>query len=65
MTTFTQIILLILIPVLGWFLYSYIRKNPQAFSRENLGNSFFTLGILALILIAFIAICVWGLKNFS
>lgn len=40
-----------------------IRSNPQMFTRKNLSRSFFTLGILALILIVFIALLVWFLRN--
>jgi len=42
----------------GWFLYRYVRSNPEAFSSANLSKSFFTLGILALLLIGFVAVCV-------
>lgn len=40
--------------LMGWLLYRQIRGNPQAFSKENLNKSLFTLGILALGLIFFI-----------
>jgi hypothetical protein len=53
-----QILSIIGAVVLIWFLIGYIRRNPQAFSKENLNRSFFTLGILALFLIAVVAICV-------
>lgn len=39
-----------------------VRRNPQMFSKENISRSFFSLGILALILIAFIALLVWFLR---
>ena len=47
---------------LGWMMYRYVRANPQAFSSANLGKSFYTLGILAVLLIAFIAFCVFLLR---
>lgn len=40
--------------LMAWLLYRHVRTNPQAFSKENLSKSFFTLGILALGLIGFI-----------
>lgn len=42
----------------AWLIYRSFRNNPQAFSRESIGKSVFTIGILALILIAFIALLV-------
>jgi biotin transporter BioY len=47
----------------GWLLYRSIRGNPQAYSRENINKSVYTLGILALILIAFIGLIILLLKN--
>ena len=40
-----------------------IRSNPQMFTREKLSKSFFTLGILALLLIGFIALVVFWLRS--
>jgi hypothetical protein len=62
MTAFSQIILILLALFIGWSLYKYIRVNPQIFSRENLGKSFYSMGILALILIGFIVLLVVLLK---
>jgi hypothetical protein len=63
MHTLTQILILLLAGFLGWQLYKYVKANPQAFSRDNLNKSFFTLGILALLLIGFIALCVMILRS--
>ena len=41
-----------------WFGFYIIRKNPDVFSRDNLGKSFYTLGILGLLLIAVVWVCV-------
>lgn len=57
-----KIFLVIGAALLGWFLYRQIRGNPQAFSKDNLSKSFFTLGILALLLIAFIWLLVLMLR---
>lgn len=46
-----------------WLLYRAIRNTPEAFSKENMGKSLSTLGILALILIGFIGLFVLLLKR--
>ncbi|GAB4223338.1 MAG: hypothetical protein Tsb005_18070 [Gammaproteobacteria bacterium] len=56
---FAVIIALLLI----WLLWRGIKGNPAMFSRESLGKSFGTMGILALALIAFIAFCVFLLRT--
>lgn len=63
MSWIIQLLFVILAAFLVWWLYRGIRANPQAFSKENLGKSAYTLGVLALILIAFIALCVMMLKG--
>lgn len=60
-----QILVLLTAIAVIWFTVRMIRGNPDAFNRESLNKSFFTMGVLALILIAFIGICVWLLRNFS
>jgi hypothetical protein len=59
----TQIALLIAGALIAWMLYRQIKGNPQSFSRENLGKSVYTLGILALLLIGFVAFLVMMLKT--
>lgn len=39
-----------------------IRSNPQLFTKQNLNRSFFTMGILALILIIFLTLLVLLLR---
>ncbi len=51
------------VTLLLFILYRGIKGQPQAFSRENLGKSFTTLGMLALILIALIAFAVLVLRK--
>lgn len=58
-----KLFLILLTVFIGWLIYRNIRYNPQAFSKENLGKSFYTLGLLALALIAFIALLVVLLKG--
>ena len=47
----------------AWTLYSYIKNKPGAFSTDNMVKSLYTLGILAIALIAFILFCIWLLQN--
>lgn len=44
----------------GWY---FIRNNPGLFTRENMEKSLTSVGVLALILIAFIALLVFMLKH--
>jgi hypothetical protein len=49
--------------LIGWLMYRTVRNNPAAFSKENLGKSFYTVGLLTLGLIGFIALLVYLLKH--
>ena len=63
MTTMNSILLVILSIVLLWVLYSNIKNKPEAFSAKNLNKSFFTMGVLAVILIIVIGLAVIMLKK--
>jgi len=54
---------LLLAGLMAWFAWRMIRNNPNLFSKENIGNSFSTMALLALGLIVFIALLVFLLKN--
>jgi len=57
-------ILLIIVAIgLVFWLLHFFRINPRLFSKENLKNSFFSMGILALILIVFVALFVLWLRS--
>ena len=58
MNTFYQILALIGAGLIAWFIYRAIKGNPEQFSRKNLAKSFSSMGILALILIVFVAFLV-------
>lgn len=62
MSGWTTVLLLIGATLLLWFMIRTIRTNPQAFSKENLSKSFFTIGILALLIIAVIVVCIMLLR---
>ncbi len=57
-----QILLVVGMLGVGFWIYTLIKHNPGLFSKENLGKSFYTMGILAIVLIAFIAMCIWILR---
>ncbi len=46
-----------------WRIYKVVKDNPDMMSRENLSNSFLTMGVLALILIGAVAIMVMLLRG--
>lgn len=45
-----------------WRLYSYLKANPSALSKEAFSKSLLTLGVLALLLMAVVAVAVAVLK---
>ena len=50
-----QLFLLLLVVGIGWLLYRSVKANPGSFSKSNISKSLWTMGLLALGLIAFIA----------
>lgn len=62
---FSKLLFVLLAIFLIWQMFGYVRAHPEAFSKDNLSKSFFTLGILALLLIGFVAVCVFLIKNFT
>lgn len=63
METLYQVLGLLGAGLLVWYMYRTVKNRPELFSRANLTKSFSTLGVLALILIVFIAILVLILRN--
>jgi len=57
-----KILIILLAAFFLWWIIGYFKTHPKAFSAKNLNRSFFTMGILALILIAFIFLCVMFLR---
>lgn len=43
-----------------WILYGQVRSRPEQFSLPNVERSLFTLGLLALALIAFLSLVIVG-----
>ena len=58
METLYQVLGLVAAAFIVWFLYRNIKGQPEQFSREKLQKSFFSMGVLALLLIGFIALLV-------
>lgn len=58
METLYQILGLAGAGLIVWLLYRNIKNRPDVFSRENMSKSFFSMGILAVLLIGFIALLV-------
>ncbi|KTD42740.1 hypothetical protein [Legionella parisiensis] len=63
METLYQILGLMGAGLIIFILYRAIKGRPEQFSKENLNKSFFTMGVLALVLIGFIALLVLILRN--
>ena len=63
MTTFYQLLALIGAGLIAWILYRTVKNKPEQFSRENLSKSFSTMGILAIILILFVAFLVLTVRQ--
>ncbi len=59
METLYQVLGVIGAGLIVWFLYRSIKGRPELFSREKMSSSFFTMGVLGLILIAFITFLVF------
>lgn len=63
MDTLSQILLALFSLLMLWGLYTSIKKNPHAFSKQALSSSAYTLALLALLLMALIGLCILLLKN--
>jgi hypothetical protein len=63
MQTFYEILGVLGAVMILFVLYRTIKGSPEQFSKENLSKSFFTMGVLALVLIAFVAFLVFMLRN--
>lgn len=61
---FLNIIIAILIgSFFIWRLYKYVKNDPKAFSGENMGKSFYTMGILGIVLAAAVYFVIVLLKG--
>jgi hypothetical protein len=58
MDTLYQVLALIGAALVVWVTYRAIKGRPEMFTRDNLRKSFFSLGVLAIVLIMFVALLV-------
>lgn len=63
MGNWTNILYIIAAVLMLWLLVRMVKGNPQAFSKENLSKSFYTVGLLTLFVIAVIFICIFLLRS--
>lgn len=59
METLYQLLALIGAGLIIWVIYRNIKGRPEQFSKENLTKSFSSMGVLALLLIGFVALLVY------
>ncbi len=59
METLYQLLGLIGAGLIVWVIYRNIKGRPEQFSREKLTQSFYSMGVLALMLIGFVALLVY------
>ena len=62
METFYQILGLAGAILIVWILYRSIKNNKDAFSKDKMSKSFYSMGILGVILIAFVAFLIFMLR---
>ena len=58
MGTFSAIFASVAILAMMWFMWRFIKANPESLSKKALSQSFTTMGVLALILIGAIALVI-------
>lgn len=58
-----QVSLAVICIFIIWRIYKTIQNNPDVFSKENISKSFFTMGVLGLILVGGIAVLVLLLRS--
>lgn len=58
MNLIIQLSILVICLFIVWRIYKVIQANPELLSKANLGKSFSSMGILALILIGGIAMLI-------
>lgn len=63
MDIFSKIVAILFAAFLLWMLYRYIKANPESLSLANINKSFYTMGIIGVGLIVFIAVIVYFLRS--
>lgn len=57
-----KLLAILLSVFLLWYLYRFVQSHSNLFTKANFGQTLYTLGWLALFLIALIGICVMLLQ---
>ena len=65
MSNFSQIMSALLLGGLAFYMFLQARKQPQMFEKAKMLKSLHTFAVLALILIAFVWLCVAFLRSMS
>ncbi len=63
MDTFSKIAAILFAVVILWWLFRFLKSNPDSLSKENIGKSAYTMGLLGIGLIVFIGIIVMLLRR--
>jgi hypothetical protein len=63
MQTFYQLLGLVGAGLIVWVLYRTIKGRPDQFNRESLSKSFWSMGLLGIGLIVFVALLVLMLRS--
>jgi hypothetical protein len=58
MDLFLQILVAAICIFFAWRIFKSIKSQPEAFSKEKMGKSFYTVGLLTLFLIVAVTIMV-------
>jgi uncharacterized membrane protein len=62
MQTFYQIMGIVSAIIILYFLYQTIKNRPDLFTKENMNKSIFTMGLLGVGLIGFVALLIIVLR---
>ncbi len=63
MNHWTTLLYIVTAALLIWYLVRLVRHQPQAFSKENLGKSVYTIGLLTLLLLIIIFLGVMLIRS--
>lgn len=63
METLYQLLAVVGAGLIAWFTYRSIKVQPEQYSREKITKSFLSMGILGLILIAFVTLLILFVRS--
>ena len=62
METVYQLLAIVAGVLICWLVYTTVKGQPNVFSRENLSKSLTSMGLLALVLMAFVALLILSVR---